>query len=594
LNLIDAEPQQRALTTASSLDGAEYGRTPWPPDRIARWQRDHLSAIHGVLPPTWEARFQALVAEYGPAEDPTALNRTVRFSRVREESPVTAGDLAAMSTDALAEFVRTWEPSTTTWPPLSHESLSGALTTAVRDDAARRSTDAALFIGLPPVFVSAVLNGLWQAATNGTVLEWDGIVTLVEWINQEAIAELDAPSPGAGRRWQVPRIDMLRVLVLGLDSRSEPMPVALDTRVWAVLASCCEDPDPPAGDEGVDSSPDWDQLLRMPDTSVRSQAIYTAICYGLWRRRTEIDPELDHLQTVLDRHLDQWHDSSRAVRSVYGYLFAQLLWMSPDWARARAGSLFPLDPPQSMLLTAAWDGYLASGNITDWELLFDVYDAMVERVGTTSNDKIETLRSTELGLHLLNRLWAGQLSLDSHRGILRRFYARVSSNIATDLQRSIGDHLTDDAIAPGVAERLIAFWEFRVSAVRNADTAARSELAEFGRWFAAGHFDPAWSLRQLLVALSLAEQIEDSSEVLEKLAELAPDYAQQCLTVVDRWLDSQPDPWRLMTTEQSLHRIVTAGLAGDATAVDTAMRVVSQLLGDYGIDLRDLLPRDSA
>jgi hypothetical protein len=62
-----------------------------------------------------------------------------------------------------------------------------------------------------------------------------------------------------------------------------------------------------------------------------------------------------------------------------------------------------------------------------------------------------------------------------------------------------------EAPDPPLLGRLTAFWEFRLGAVESG--AAAGELAEFGQWFATGHFDPDWSLRQLLTALRLAGDI---------------------------------------------------------------------------------------
>ena len=50
------------------------------------------------------------------------------------------------------------------------------------------------------------------------------------------------------------------------------------------------------------------------------------------------------------------------------------------------------------------------------------------------------------------------------------------------------------------------------------------ELADFGRWFSFGQFDPTWSLRQLLTVLSLTGRVEAGDAMLSRLADLAVDH----------------------------------------------------------------------
>lgn len=71
-------------------------------------------------------------------------------------------------------------------------------------------------------------------------------------------------------------------------------------------------------------------------------------------------------------------DPSRAVRSVYGENFPQLVAMAPQWAARNVDSIFPLDPEEQPLLDAAWDAYLGGAPLTSEAsaLLAAVYSAM--------------------------------------------------------------------------------------------------------------------------------------------------------------------------------------------------------------------------
>lgn len=591
LTLIDAGPRPETPSSVSPAD-EQHRHIEWAPDELARWQRDRLAAIQQVLPPEWDARYQDLVAEHGPTPDPTVPVATWSvWSRGEIEGPVTAGELSAMPTDALVAFLRDWQPPADSWPPLSPGSLRGALSAAVQNDAVRRSADAASFIGLPSVYISAVLNGLWQAVTSNAVLDWDGIVRLSEWINQQAVDELANQEPYEVRAWHEPRRDMLRLLMKGFRAQLSPIPPEHGTTVWAIIESCCQDPNPTSGDEPQVH----DGFISLADSAVRPQAIDAAVRYVGWQRRTAPDADLGRVLAVLERHCDHWQDPSLAVRFVYGQKFAYLVQLDPDWARGQVESIFPLDPAQRLLLDAAWHGYLSSGYLTDgtWDLLADVYNLMIDRLTTIGDAVAENFVITELGAHLLRGLWHGRVGVDSPDGLLRRFYDRVPSAIAGKLMASIGAALAHlEELEPAVVTRLAAFWEFRATALGASNGDARGELVGFGRWFSSGHFDPAWSLVQLRDALTRSGTIETTATVISKVADLAPEHAQLCLTILERWIASAPRTWRLTHNEENVRRILTIGLAGNLTDVERSTKIVSVLFRDHGMDLRDLLPDD--
>jgi hypothetical protein len=588
LRIIDAGPQPVPSEVAGK--GAPEAATADAEsrDRTARWQRNRLAAFEAALPPQWNARYQALVAEYGDAPDPTAAVPEPFAVWAGEASPLSTSDLAAMSTAALVEQLQTWQPPPSDWRVPS-PSLRGALNSAIQADAERRSADLELFLGLPATYIGAVLNGLYQAGTNDAVLDWKGIVSLCEWINHQANDELADLDIGPGfREWREPRLDMLRLLMVGLNRQPNPVAAELDDRVWAVISDSCTDPDPDIDREN-NAAGEGFGVMGLALNVARPQAVRAAISYGLRLRRRSADADLSSVLSVLDTRLDPALDPSKAVRCIFGELFTSLVWMAPAWATTHVDSVFPAEPDQQELLYAAWDAYLV-GRITDaaWDLLADRYDMVVERLEPEDDDRVEESRAALFGRHLINRLWHGQLSLDSHNGLLQRYYGKVGPKVATYLMWSIGQSL--DPTAPperSVISRLTGLWDFRVTAVKNG--ADPRELAEFGRWFASGMFDLKWSFAQLLTALSLAGDIEADAAVLARTAELAAGHLQTSLTVLERWASLDRPSWRMTQCLDSIRVILRLGVQGSSTAVETSKKVISILALNHGIDLRDVL-----
>ena len=83
-------------------------------------------------------------------------------------------------------------------------------------------------------------------------------------------------------------------------------------------------------------------------------------------------------------------------------------------------------------------------------------------------------------------------------------------------------------------------------------------------------------------------RLEAEDTVLAHLADLADDHTQACLAVLERWISVTPHPWMLTQCLDSI-RHLAAGMAGKPTAINTSKRIISLLLRDHGIDVRDVL-----
>ena len=560
-------------------------------DRVSRWQRDRLAAVQAILSPDWQVRYQGLVEEFGEAPDPASAPpmavRDISFT-----GPVTAGELMAAPIGDVIDLLRTWEPPPNQLGP-SRFSVASALGDAVQQDAARWSAEADAFIGLPAVYVAAVISGLWRAARGGTVLDWDAAVRLCAWADEQAVAELAAATGLSGAQWRDARLNTLRLLEAGFRSSDSEAPITGQDQAWTIIKNAALDPDPLPQDEAR-----WYESGQGPgDVAInhtRPQALITAVACALWARRNEADADLAQFREILDHHLDPQREPSLAVRWVsvrwvYGAYFPQLAWLDRSWTVEHAAAVFPADPAESRLWAAAWDAYITYAPVAAdaWGILDDRYQMAVERLDPGATERPELARAYHLGRHLLTRYWSGQLTLDSHDQMLRRFYLNAPVPVRVDLMRFLGRSIRDtDPLDAAVAERLIDFWEARLQAVQ--DGADPSELPEFGDWFASGKLGDEWELQQLLPALRLAGRIESVHVVLRRLASLAATRTATCLEILQAWVQTRPDPFNLQLNEQSIRAILKVGLdRSDQAMTDAVTTVVSLCIAD-GFDLRDI------
>jgi len=217
---------------------------------------------------------------------------------------------------------------------------------------------------------------------------------------------------------------------------------------------------------------------------------------------------------------------------------------------------------------------------------------MAGQVNAAGHDQARGFRVSHLGGHLLTGLWNGWADAETDGALLRQFYAAVSPEEATEVMWLISNTL-QKAQAPEseLLARLMSFWEFRLGAVQGG--AAPGELAEFGRWFSTGHFEPDWSLRQLLTTLRLAGDINAESAVISRLAELAPSHTQPCLAALERIITTVTGPWWLTQSRDYIRTILTIAIGAGPTTAQTARKIISLLGRDHGMDVRDILRNGS-
>jgi hypothetical protein len=390
---------------SGSFAGSRTGRR--------QWQRDRLAAIKPVLSPEWLARYRDLVTEFGAAPEQPATLPAIRSFAIG--SPVTAGDLAATSTEDLVELLVTWEPPGGLLGADRH-GLASALHCAIRQDAARRSSAAEAFTGLRSVYVEAVISAFWLAAQEGAALDWPAVLSLCSWADQQAEAELRVPGDRVRRQWEPVRMASLRLLEAGFAASGHEIPAELGGQAWAVIENAAADPDPdPEAEAKAQES--GQPLGEIPLAHIRPKALTTALAYAAWLRLGNPGAGLGAVQQFIETQIDPAQPKpSRAVRWVCGASFGELAALFQPWAVEKAPVIFPLGEAERGLWTAAWDGYLDHRPDPDMcEVLDGSYQLAVNSLDPDGEDRAELARATNLGLHLIIRYWHGRLSFDKPR-----------------------------------------------------------------------------------------------------------------------------------------------------------------------------------
>jgi hypothetical protein len=257
------------------------------------WKRDHLALISKDLPDAQKEELEKLTAEFGKSEHP-------EFGTYRtggawgHKSPKAATGLASLDIDEVVEFLKTWEPPND-WMGASHEGLSRELASLVASDPEKFDSVADLFIGLDPTYVRGVIQGFEDALRNGIKFTWLNILILCQWVSEEPriiqgrVKDRRETDPDWG--WTLRAISSL--LIMGIESKTNPIPFELRGELWVVLEELVEDQEPSEKFEAEYLARDADAIELSLNTE-RPKAMQAVLAYAFWVRRNMLpDPKDD-------------------------------------------------------------------------------------------------------------------------------------------------------------------------------------------------------------------------------------------------------------------------------------------------------------
>ena len=604
--LLSADDQQQVLEWIAAVPDFTWLR---PEDRLEagkRWQRNWLAVIAAHLPALWRERFDTLVAELGP---PEPIERSVPESAVwtGPTSPKTEDELRAMSAPEVVAFLEQWEPSAERRSP-SLDGLARTLAKVVAANASGYANEAHRFIGLAPIYVNALLEGLRIARQEGREFPWESVLALGAWVVEQPVSPSDlSESSDDEAEWLWVRRSVADLVAQGLGSAGL---IALSERerVWRIISVLAEDVNPSPAFEERSGTTDPSTLAI---NTVRSEAMDAALRYAFWvaaGQREEGGPQpgfdvVPEVAQLLERHLNPGIDSSIAVRAAIGKRLGGLTIFDPPWVTEHFGLLLPPAPELAPLRDALWDAYLEWGIPSPPVLpvLEPAYrDAIVRARPREATPPTRGDSEQKLAEHLMQLYWGGAIPLEAPDNLVDALFTRGSPPARKHAMRFVGDSLghTGTPVDSEPLQLLRALWEWRMphlavasAAEGDAAEAARDELAEFGVWFASRAFDLDWSLAQLLQVLRLTRRIEHEVEVVECLVEVSEDQpaeAVACLASID--IVGRDDHWITELWRADAKTIIRRVLRSPDQPTQAAAReLVNRWVALGWIDFRDLL-----
>lgn len=608
---LPSESQRRLLIEIDR--GPTYAQVQAPSDAVResarRWCLRWLHAIRQALSEEYHAIYLSLIDEFGEPKDPDLLISSSGIMR-GDASPKPSNDLAAMSDGDLLLYVRNWTPQGGVFDP-SPLGLARALEEVARVDPNRFVRLAPEFShDVNPLYIRHILYGLRSALKQGAELDWGAILALMSWIANQPRGEvyMRFDSGDLDTNWGACRQEICHVLVTGFKiDCSNGIPFVLAEIAWRVIDEIAGDPEPSPEYEDRYGGDNMDPLTLSINT-VRGMAITAAMAYIIWAARNTASPKgspspaksILSIQpataALLARHLDVGHESSVAVRAVYGRFFPVLLSLDEAWALSMLHDVFPADDAFAALRVAAWNTYVTTngvyGNVVD--ALWGEYSAAVDRLLDDEQAHPRHLSPEEkLAEHIMVIHWQGIAAPTGDHSLTERFFEAASPRIRAHAISFVGRSLAATAkpIPEKIVSRLQDLWTQRVESAEIAGTSDSSdEVKEFGSWFACQAFDDTWAVAQLERTLKISGgRIAPEYLVakgLQRAAMTHPHEAVRCL----RHILYSEEPILAFEWAEAIRMVLHSAITGDHLEARRLAEETVNELGSRGVhDYRDLL-----
>ena len=497
-----------------------------------------------------------------------------------DESLISAEELAKSSVGQIVAFLVEWSPG-------DGKGSSFEMQETVRRYSMENPGTALIILkdalgqGVDSILIEGILNGLYEAATVGSNINWATVLAVLRRILRY-LRSFDPP-PLRSRFWEVlrrvlrylrsffagrdPRVDQwrrttgraFRLLEVGCDWNSIA-PEQIDG-VWEILGEAMTVPaiwKVPHNDD-----PSLESVVVSTFNDVVGNAAHAAISAGLWHYRSLLGDERKaskeikanarasvqkHLGPMLDRWLEENGPNAPVVRAVMGEYLTKLHLLVPEWIEAHVGDLFDhglADPASS----PTWTTY-----ISHCALFNDVFrvtrpwylkaaeNAKVwrEAVGDSSRLKEITKNYCE---HLIRAFLRGLVSVGDEDALLETAYKNF---LPSDWHQPYWGIFCswselDGPPPPDFVQRLLSLWEWRISQLgKNPDSGATEEEAkELGWFFHTPYIPDKDRVRLGLETARLAKGQLQMYSRWDKMLSLAQTYPDETFSIVEAVLLAQ-------------------------------------------------------
>jgi hypothetical protein len=561
------------------------------------WARNRLGAVVGNLSNGPRDRYERLTAEFGPEEHPDFLS--YHTSWIGPTSPLSEVDVRALEPEELVATLAGWDADQTDDRRPSPEGLARVVTEVVQKDPAPYAATAPRYIALEPAYARGLLFGFRQALRADLAFDWQPVLVLCEAIVRQPVGE-DESQVDRGRDpgWAWTRTEVAHLLETALEDRPNGIPIDESGTVWTVLRILAEDADPTPESEVRFGPPNMDPLTYSLNTT-RGQAMHGVCGYATWVQRHAHDgmdwrlsAELPDVARLLETHLEPGADPSIAVRAVYGWWLAWLIYMDTPWVVRNLDRL--LGDLSTPLELAVWETFLvhSGGHRDSYSVLSDYYHRYAGLLATLAEEPAGRISGVVPAERLIDHLFQLRDVIPPDAGPLEVMLDSGAPWLITEIVENSGRivHRAPE-ILDDVAASLQSFWErIRRHSEERSDAEVSRALAPFGWWFAS-RLPVGWALPELLAVLATGAAIDPDFLVLERLGQVANEFPGEAFGALEQIVMREEEQgWPFRTHEDDIRPVLSAALTNGNPMLRTRAEALTHRLGRMGLQgLRGLL-----
>jgi hypothetical protein len=515
--------------------------------------RDALWRWRKVLPLERLETIDKIARELG---DPDAWKQRLFPEEV---SPLTGADFSSQAITDIVAFLKSWHPD----PGPQRQTvtaLAQEFRAAVGNDPKGYAASADQFIGLKPIYIRRVLEGLQNATSNGQSFEWGNVLKLIEHVFRQLHQAIDpaAVAEGDDKDWIWACKTASETLASGLRRGAGGIGFEHAAAIRSLVPSLVSI---------VPKQPEFEdfesRFKREPffaaQATLRGLAVELCVLLVFWLSKDtsnaigaspqEALVNFPEIRNILEAELADRSPSGRVPRAIMGRYLNHLCYFGEDWLKSQMGLLFPTG--DSGLRQSAWLSHLGFGQGPNMYLISDLHQCYAEEIarsvaGDEQSDR--DFRQDSLSQHLIIlHLWGG-LPDDLLEQFWRDAPLRVRQHamwyLGTQLDLSTTD-LPDEMRARG-----FSYWERRLAAAQSAADSEpfRLELGAIGQWCLRAQIDDQWLMDQLISMLRAGFLPTDAFSVVERLQKISPDHSDQAVTVLSELLrNPRVDRWAYIT-----------------------------------------------
>jgi len=303
---------------------------------------------------------------------------------------------------------------------------------------------------------------------------------------------------------------------------------------------------------------------------------------------------------VKDKLTEKLVDPSLAVHSFFGTYLPNLHYLDREWLVSHLEDIFPRQPEMSAYWEAAWDGYVFRSDFFGYlyEILRPYYRYAIEQMALGTQGKAGSdFSRRRLAEHLAALYWRGVETLEDDDSLISLFFDSAPDEIRTGFVGGLGATLREVKPSAHSEEwlRVKALWEARIREIgeiverKGQLTGFIRELGAFADWVPFIPEDLGDSYSMIEVS-GLASENGAAIRLLEFLSSIAEDHATFVVSLLEKLLQQEREPWFLGTESDEVRTILEAAMSsGDEQARSCAVSVIN-LFGERGDErYRDLL-----